>query len=356
MSFVNPYNFATIDEKKIARVTDWKTHEKITGNSGKLVCEIHFMSNFITAGKNNDIEKKQLRINGKIGIQASSLKGMLRATSEAISNSCISMISNSNKYLVDENVRIDSCDVNNGLCICCRLFGTTAKEGKTKDESFTYKGKVVLSDAEHGICTEVIKYLKNHSLSSPKTKHKSFYFNGDKIKGRKFYYHQKEDKLLVPDKNNKDQIKDAAKVTLIEKGARFKFVITFENLTDEEYGLLLWTLELEPGLGHKIGMAKPLGLGSCVIKVTGLKEMSKNRYLSMAEKDSWNVYKDDDIEKRIQKIREWWKPGISKDLQCILKLNNSFTDIRYPDKASGEFETYPDLHLPCNEFSEQDEV
>ena len=225
MSYANPYNFCAINEEQIQRVTDWKTHEKISGNSGKLVCEIHFISDFITAGKNKEFEKEQLRINTKYGIQASSLKGMLRATSEAISNSCMSMISNSNKDLLDKNIHIDSCNINNGLCICCRLFGTTAKGDKTKDESFTYRGKVVLSDAEHGIYIKDTKYLRNHSLNSPKTEHRSFYFNGDKIKGRKFYYHQTEDKLLLSDGNN--AVQNAAKVTLIKKGASFKFSVTF---------------------------------------------------------------------------------------------------------------------------------
>ncbi len=38
--------------------------------------------------------------------------------------------------------------------------------------------------------------------------------------------------------------------------------IRFENLTDIELGSLLFALDLPKGCAHKIGMGKPLGLGS----------------------------------------------------------------------------------------------
>lgn len=355
MSFANPYNFVAINEEKIPREKDLVTHEKFSRHSGKLVCNIRFISNFITAGTNNKREKKQLLINRKACIQASSLKGMLRATAEAISNSCISLMSRSHEGLVNENALINSCNVDNGLCICCRLFGTTAKEDKTNEESFSFRGKIRLSDAEYigyydegnvktGADPFSIKYLKNHLLSSPKPQHESFYLNGTKIKGRKFYYHQKSDKLLDSSE------RDTAKVTLIKEGAVFQFTLTFENLTEEEYALLLWTIELEPGLGHRIGMGKPIGLGSCEIEITELKEISEKRYHSIAEKDKWIIYGNENLGNRINDIKGWWSTGIPDDLQCILKLDNGFTEIRYPDHNKNEFQKYKELHLPCVEF------
>ena len=366
MSFANPYNFAAIDEDNIPRNKDWlkHAHEKFSehgenGHCGKIVCNIHFRSNFITVGKNKYNEKKQLRINGNYGIQSTSLKGMLRTIAEAISNSCISLIHDNNKQYVNPNAWIDYCDNKNGLCICCRLFGTTVK--KDDDEkSFTYRGKVRLSDAEYtkfdngkniipGIDPRLKekKYLEEYSLMVPRPPHRDFYFNGNKIKGRKFYYHHKNDRLSF------DKINNAAKVELIKKGAIFQFTLIFENLTDEEYALLLWTLELDSELGHKIGMGKPLGLGSCVIEIEKINEFSKNRYLSIAEDDMWDVYEKEKLKGRIEDIRMWWTARIPNDLQCILKIENGFTEVRYPKKPKhglNEFVPCGALHDPCNEF------
>lgn len=385
MSFANPYNFVAIDEGKIER----QSYERQGEYNGKIKCHMRFLSNFITAGINKDREKKQLRINEEIGIQASSLKGLLRATAEAISNSCISVMSkkygyrfmrgmpigissssgveykkefkNGNYYLVfdhsnlvNKDALIDSCDNKKGLCICCRLFGTTAKEDKEKEESFSFKGKIRISDAEYlGVCDKsghiikeknpiITKYLKRHSLSSPKNHHEGFYLNDNKIKGRKFYYHHQGDTLF-----NKKQ-DDAILVELVKKDAVFEFTISFENLTEEEYGLLLTTLELEHGLGHKLGMGKPLGLGSCAIEIKEIKEFTKNRFLSIDSCGEIFNEKKGNILAKKELIKKWWKKGIPEDLKCILTLNNGFT-VRYPDRSEGEFKK--PLHKPCEDFS-----
>ncbi|MFN3479767.1 MAG: RAMP superfamily CRISPR-associated protein [Thermodesulfovibrionales bacterium] len=401
MSFANPYNFVSIEEDNVKREKNWLSHERLGEYNGEIKCRILFKSNFIVAGGvNNEREKKFLKINGKPVIQGSTLKGIIRSTAEAISNSCISMMSDKYKYrfmkgfpqekssssdveykkirekgkewlefdhmsLVDKKALIETCDSRNGLCICCRLFGTTAKEDKTTEESFTFKGKCRFIDASYlGIYRNdkqidknglpfMTKYLKDHSLSNPKNHHEGFYLNRNKIKGRKFYYHHKDDKLL----HYKEY--ETLPVELVKKNAVFEFTVSFENLTREEYGLLLTTLELEPGLGHKIGMGKPLGLGSCVIEVTEIKEYSKNRYLSMDNINAVTLYKDDSINKRKNEVKRWWTKGIPGDLKCILKLDNGFTEIRYPKKdirnpANDEFKMFKKLHPPCREFSDDD--
>ena len=54
-------------------------------------------------------------------------------------------------------------------------------------------------------------------------------------------------------------------------GARFKFDVRFEDLQPEELGALLWSLTLGGEAVHKVGMGKPLGLGSAEIKVDALR-------------------------------------------------------------------------------------
>lgn len=390
MSFANPYNFVAIKENEIDtnRQKEWIFHEKLGGYCGEIICDIKLLSNFITAGTNNDREKKQLRINGNIGIQATSLKGMLRSTAEAISNSCLSMMTKEYEYrfnhgmptltsptsgviykkknknrkdylifdhksLVRKEAFIESCDNKNGLCICCRIFGTTAKENKSTDESFTFKGKIRFSDAifqeirdKNGTIRKenpiIIKYLARHSLSNPKNHHEGFYLNENKIKGRKGYYHQKADKLL----DNKQN--EAISVELVKKESIFLFKITFENLSKEEYGLLLTALELEAGLGHKIGMGKPLGLGSCNIKIKEIKEFTKNRYLSINNSNEIFNESKGNLQNEITKIKSGWGEGIPPDLRCLLTIDNGFV-VRYPNRTNGEFKK--PLHYPCKDFS-----
>lgn len=391
MSFANPYNFISIDEENIHRKKNNPSHERFSAYSGKLVCRLYSITNLLTAGENNSHFKKQVLINGKPGIHASSLKGMLRSTAEAISNSCISQISEiykyrsqissdytslssgvdykkineknrtfikfNHKHLLNEKALIDSCNEENGLCICCRLFGTTTvKENSNKEESFTHKGKIMLSDAEYiGLYVDsntinekgdpcIEKFIKRHSLSNPKNHHESFYLNGNKIKGRKFYYHQKDDKFLPNIEN------DTIQIYLVKEGAIFKFYLAFENLTKEEYGLLMLMLELEPWLCHKIGMGKPLGLGSCKLQIMELKEFHENRYNSISKKNSWKTYEEDAFKNRIKEIRGWWNGKIPDNLNCILKYHNKFTEIRYPDRERREFRKYVNLHKQCEEF------
>jgi CRISPR/Cas system CSM-associated protein Csm3 (group 7 of RAMP superfamily) len=391
MSFANPYNFVCIDDTKVnsGRQKSWLSHDTRGKNTGEIVCHMRFLSDFITVDTsstkdnvNDNNDKKQLIINGNLGIQASSLKGLIRSTAEAISNSCISMISNKYKYrfmrgmpeitstsgvtykkesirgrdylvfnqkkLVADETHIDFCNDKNGLCICCTLFGTTVDE----EESFTFKGKLRFSDAIYlGSCNkdnEIVKesentkqiYLIDHSLSNPKNHHESFYLNGNKIKGRKFYYHHQSDKL--------NQNDERVSVELVKKDSSFKFTISFENLTEEEYGLLLKTIELEPGLGHKIGMGKPLGLGSCIIEVTEIKEFTKNRYHSIDSScEIYNKTKNNIIERK-NTIKGYCKTVIPPDLQCILTLDNGF-NVEYPARFSNEFKG--NLHGTCEDFS-----
>jgi CRISPR-associated protein (TIGR03986 family) len=59
-------------------------------------------------------------------------------------------------------------------------------------------------------------------------------------------------------------------ITPISARNEFKARIRFENLTDVELGALLFVLSLPKNCAHKLGMGKPLGLGSVTIQVENL--------------------------------------------------------------------------------------
>lgn len=125
-------------------------------------------------------------------------------------------------------------------------------------------------------------------LSSPKPPSPALYFKTKKPpsgaipklklspelhapQGRKWYLHQRQDaqelswKTTDPGKN-KDQ---KNRVRPIRSGVDFFFHIDFDNLTRTELGLLVYALEPGAGFHHKVGMGKPLGLGTVKLQVAG---------------------------------------------------------------------------------------
>ena len=90
--------------------------------------------------------------------------------------------------------------------------------------------------------------------------------------GRKWYLHAKSSQgqpwatgqpLDLKTKGQKN------KVQPIRRGTEFFFHIDFNNLTRQELGLLLYALAPDPSFHHKIGMGKPLGLGTVKIETLG---------------------------------------------------------------------------------------
>ncbi|RPI19841.1 MAG: TIGR03986 family CRISPR-associated RAMP protein [Ignavibacteriae bacterium] len=105
------------------------------------------------------------------------------------------------------------------------------------------------------------------------------YNDNTNIRGYKLYWH-KEDNQWIQDKKDevlKHSTQYPQKISPI-KNATFKGRIRFENLTNVELGALLFALDLPPECCHKIGMGKPLGLGS--IRITPILFLSNrvNRY------------------------------------------------------------------------------
>lgn len=90
------------------------------------------------------------------------------------------------------------------------------------------------------------------------------------LRGHKLYWHKPknlargafEERPL--DETQKGKDKQHTYMKPVRDGVRFRFRVRFENLLPEELGLLWWAVKL-PAKGefaHKIGMGKPLGLGS----------------------------------------------------------------------------------------------
>lgn len=119
------------------------------------------------------------------------------------------------------------------------------------------------------------------------------------IRGHKLYWH-KQDANSVTAKtiSDADPALDWTKATQytqirpVKAGVNFKFRIYFENLQDHELGALLWTLCLPitssgKPCRHKLGMGKPLGLGSIEITAHLTLTNRLRRYTTLFEGDQW---------------------------------------------------------------------
>jgi CRISPR-associated protein (TIGR03986 family) len=162
-----------------------------------------------------------------------------------------------------------------------------------KDESI--KGRVFFEDAvaTDGGPAWFGEVLVPRILSSPKpttfqhyltqdgTKGKrelTTYLQGDQttIRGHKLYWHRwdegqgidqvkesnQHDALLKDLKQEHPRDTQHTIIRPVKAGVRFGGRIRFDNLTDLELGALLCALQLPEGCAHRLGMGKPLGLGS----------------------------------------------------------------------------------------------
>ncbi len=111
-----------------------------------------------------------------------------------------------------------------------------------------------------------------------------------RIQGRKFYVHDPARNTNTPPRwktlNPGDKPKIKNSVRPVAQGAAFWFHVDFENLTDAELALLLFTLRPLGPFRHKLGMGKPLGLGTVRIDVCGLFLIDRReRYRVVADRE-----------------------------------------------------------------------
>lgn len=143
------------------------------------------------------------------------------------------------------------------------------------------------------------------------------------LRGYKLYWHRKTpSEFGKPNSWNADTNPDKPhlhrKVKPIKTGTCFTGRIRFENLTGIELGALLFVLDLPGSLRHKIGMGKPLGLGS--IKITpsltvSIREKTANgipgRYQKLFGEESWHLAEE---KRDIQEFKDAFARFILKEL------------------------------------------
>jgi CRISPR/Cas system CSM-associated protein Csm3 (group 7 of RAMP superfamily) len=195
------------------------------------------------------------------------------------------------------------------------------------------------------------------------------------IRGFKLYWHKSGKQWEGKDKVKVKQILDSKKIlnslreidekvdsqhtviNPVKPGTQFTGKIRFENLSEIELGALLFAIDLPADHCHKLGMGKPLGLGSIQIRPTLYLSKRSKRYSSLFAE--WGKSLEESFEQKdIEKFKaafaayitkeitpsnisnDLWQLDRIQELKCMLDFKNK------PDnKETGYMKIEPD-----NEF------
>lgn len=136
-------------------------------------------------------------------------------------------------------------------------------------------------DADSGHNPDDKKSLAHYGTNSQETQ----------IRGYKFYWVKGKKLDLEASHKEREHESQLSRIMPVNAGVKFRSRVHFEQLREEELGILLWALQLPgpqaDGYRHRLGMGKPLGMG--VMKLTSNLTLTdrKVRYKSLFDSAKW---------------------------------------------------------------------
>lgn len=207
------------------------------------------------------------------------------------------------------------------ITIAEQLFGFVESEKNSKETSaLALAGRTYFSHAHfeglrspsgadgQGVSAPYMEPVTLRILDTPKPPSPALYFkktagNAGYIakrelrpgahspQGRKVYLHHRNREINQPTNepwrsrhtnpnDKKSRLKQKVRITPLKSSAVFYFHLDFDNLSTNEVGLLLYALRPSNQFRHKIGMGKPLGLGSIHIEPVALFHVERQKRYS----------------------------------------------------------------------------
>ncbi|MBQ9887295.1 MAG: TIGR03986 family CRISPR-associated RAMP protein [Lachnospiraceae bacterium] len=216
------------------------------------------------------------------------------------------------------------------------------------NESGSYKSRISFSDA---VEVNVNKYDKEESmiLSEPKptsyldyliqndpNKAVTYNTDGFKLRGVKQYWLHN---TIIPGEVTDKQENVATSFTPLDEGTVFKGKVRFQNLSEDELGLLLWSIKLSDDSWMNVGKAKPYGYGKISLAIDYAKSIDKKEaYNSEFNLDPFEYI---DIDAKINAYKKSINKHLSgrkieelDEIKQFFEMKNSKTipdneDIRY---------------------------
>lgn len=270
---MNPYDFVRIDWSKTPDRRPAQRLDRFSGLAGRLSATLTALTPIFIPGQQGMSPTPFLRDGrGRAIIPGSSLKGLFRSLVETVAPGCWWLFDGKYKNPdggfdhYEENLprEFRRCSSPDRLCPACRLFGMMSSR-----EHLT--GKVSLDDA---VCVEEKRHASVYTpiLDTPKPRHRAWYISGDRVAGRKYYFHQ----AIIRTERELKMAGNVGKplnryIMPLDAGTRFVFTADFHDVVESsEWPVLLYALALEDGVRHKVGYAKPAGLGSVSVELQEL--------------------------------------------------------------------------------------
>jgi len=205
--------------------------------SGRLEIRLTVISEYLFVGsglfdfKGDKVYHSFYRLNDKIVIPGSSIKGGVRSFLEAISGSCSA---------VEKRVKKIKCEFKEPdklkLCPACRIFGTTGYAGRIR-----VSDALPVNDLKEGVIVKI------GELFQPRIN-----------KGMRKFYQQKR---FHPFRDDRPE-RNTRFVEAVKKNEEFMFHIDFSNLREEEISLFLYAMGVYQDYFIKVGGAKPRCFGT----------------------------------------------------------------------------------------------
>ncbi len=191
----------------------------------------------------------------------------------------------------------------------------------------------------------------------------SYYDKGKTfIRGFKGYWHNNNletNQELFVDTNEQRNINNLTSkqhtiIKPVKKGVNFGFAkVYFENLTKIELGALLTALQLPTNMRHQVGMAKPYGLGSILIKARLFLSDRKTRYQYLFENNSsWenalieenaDDFKKSFSQRVIEFCKDQYKTAKINTLQDIPRIRQLFELLSWKPNPNLNMKEYCNL-------------
>ena len=184
-------------------------------------------------------------------------------------------------YVIDMTERLFGKSTKNES-IASRVFFEDAKLIPGQNDIISQEPKIPQTLAEPKPTT--FQHYLESSNGSPNHWNSKTYKRDVVIRGNKYYWHKEN-----PDWEAKGQVSDkmSTEIRPVKANTKFEFIVRYENLTSEELGLLLSALDLPEGCYHKLGMGKPLGLGSVKLDPRLYIDNRQERYKKLFDDDKW---------------------------------------------------------------------
>lgn len=232
-----------------------------------------------------------------------------------------------------------------------RVFITDAQYQSADERGIWYKGNFndtitpkILSEPKPTCFQHYLVQAEKDSPQADKAKLKHYASQPESetvIRGHKLYWHKGKNHNFEHPDGDKATGTQVTKIKPINSGVKFKFDIHFENLTDVELGALLWIIDISQRKDKKgkqyclkLGMGKPLGMGSIKIEPQLYLSDRHQRYTNLFNETHWELGESEVIG---EKYVEFTKP-----FQKYILSNISLED--YPTgKNKDEIENISEL-------------